>query len=100
MRHVAATQCHPPDLRDHLKPRIHTEVGDLVVRAVDEQRFNCNLVCVLPALPAFDRTDYDELCRPLAVDKVALNIDVYVLMDLKLDELTWSGRLWDPRSDD
>lgn len=74
MGHVATTECHPPDFRDHLEPRIHTEVGDLVVRAVDEQRFNFNLVCVLPALPALDRTDYDELCRPLAVDELALDM--------------------------
>lgn len=70
--HMTSTEGYPSDLRDRLEPWIHTEVGDLVVLAVDEQRLNLNIVCLPPALPALDRTNYDELCRPLTVGGPAL----------------------------
>lgn len=72
--HVATTKGHPPDLRDTLKPRIHAEIGNLVILAIDEQGLNLNVVCLLPALPTLDRTNYDELCRPLTVRKYTLDI--------------------------
>lgn len=58
--------------------------------AVDEQGLNFNVVCLLPALPALDGTNYDELCWPLTVPKYALeNMWVCVLNGLTLGELTW-----------
>lgn len=66
-----ATNGYPPDLWDDLKPRVHAEVGDLVVLAVDEQCLNFNIVCLLPALPSFNGIDYNRLCRPLTVHSFA-----------------------------
>lgn len=73
LQHVAALEGHSPDFRDALEPRVHAEVGDPVRLAVNKESLNLDIVRLLPALPALDRTNYDKLFRPLAVCPSALD---------------------------
>lgn len=67
MRHMRATERYPPDLRNCLKPWVHTEIRDLVSLAVYEKRFNFDFMSLSPALPALYRANNDEFGWTLAI---------------------------------
>lgn len=62
---MGAIQSHPPDLGNRLEPWVHGQICHFIVLPVDEKSLDVDLVRVLPALVAFDRTNDDKLCRTL-----------------------------------
>ncbi len=64
MCHVASIlNRHPLDLWDGREPGPHTQVGDLVVLAVEEQGLDLDVAALLPSLPVLESADESEFRR-------------------------------------